>query len=786
MATAVSSTPTENDYIDGVLYGTQWRGPITYSFADDPSDFAGDYPFAFTGFTEISDEQKNAIQSILEGRYNGPGPALFTYGSFSQVSGLRISLAADPGGPSDIMIAQADMFDGANLDTARVADFPRLDGDSSAGDVWFGDDADFRNPTPGTYAWMAHIHELGHAVGLSHAHDAGTDIPGFELAIPRHRDSMEFSVMTYRSYVGDVVGFTNGQYDFPQTLMMLDIAALQHLYGANYSTYATDTVYTWSSTTGEMSINGIGQGAPGGGIGGDANSVFLTVWDGGGVDTYDFSNYTENALIDLAPGGWSWTSYEQLAWLGHGAFAAGNVFNALLFKDDLRSIIENASGGSGNDEIHGNQVANTLWGNDGHDILVGKKGNDKLYGGDGNDILYGGFRQSEATYSGSGLYTNAAGANNISIETAIELRPHFGIRSDANIELSDTNPTVSVSGIGDGGHDFYAIDVFAPGQFIVETDGTFDSYLSIVHADGYVYSYNEDSTADTGDDGTSYQSRIAYTITTPGRYYVKVSGVDKDVVPVGTAYTLNITLPNPVDSNPARDGNDILDGGAGLDTLVGGLGNDTYVLSDGNDIVIDIGGIDTITSIISRSLADYSGIENLVLLGEASIAGTGNADRNVITGSAVNNKLYGLDGDDTLKGGNGNDVLVGGQGNDILYGGNGKDTLKGEAGVDIFVFDTKPWAAGNVDEIVGFNVADDTIWLENSIFTALGKAGKLMASAFHASAAGKAHDVNDRVIYETDTGNLFYDHNGHKRGGSVLVAHLDDHLSLSAKDFWIV
>ena len=61
--------------------------------------------------------------------------------------------------------------------------------------------------------------------------------------------------MTYRSYLGDptpTAATRNETWGYPQTLMMLDIAALQKIYGANFSFNAGDSVYTWSPTTGEM------------------------------------------------------------------------------------------------------------------------------------------------------------------------------------------------------------------------------------------------------------------------------------------------------------------------------------------------------------------------------------------------------------------------------------------------------------------------------------------------------------------------------------------------------
>lgn len=277
MSIAVSSTPSGNPYIDGILYGTQWSGSITYSFADDLSDF-GTYPYAISGFQQVSAAQQNAVQSILEGAV-ASGTAIFSFGSYSQIANIDISLAADPAGSSDITIGQTDMFDGSDLTTARVADFPLLSQGASGGDIWFGDNYDYRTPQVGSYAWATHIHELGHAMGLSHGHNAGTDIDGFKLAIPHDRDGMEFSVMTYRSFVGGLTnGYTNEQFGYAQTLMMYDIAAVQYLYGANFNTNSGGTTYTWSTTTGEMFVNGVGQGKPGDGVSAAANRLFLTIW----------------------------------------------------------------------------------------------------------------------------------------------------------------------------------------------------------------------------------------------------------------------------------------------------------------------------------------------------------------------------------------------------------------------------------------------------------------------------------------------------------------------------
>ena len=170
--------------------------------------------------------------------------------------------------------------------------------------------------------------------------------------------------------------YTNESWSYPQSLMMYDIAALQALYGANYVTNSGDTVYKWNPNTGETSLNGIGQGAPGG------NRVFLTIWDGGGNDTYDFSNYSSSLNVSLQPGNWSTISTSQLANLGNGHLAAGNIANALLYQNNPASLIENVIGGSGNDSIVGNAADNEFTGGRGNDFHRRRRWNQygKLFG----------------------------------------------------------------------------------------------------------------------------------------------------------------------------------------------------------------------------------------------------------------------------------------------------------------------------------------------------------------------------------------------------------------------
>lgn len=134
------------------------------------------------------------------------------------------------------------------------------------------------------------------------------------------------------------------------------------------------------------------------------------------------------------------------------------------------------------------------------------------------------------------------------------------------------------------------------------------------------------------------------------------------------------------------DGNDTLRGGDGTQVLVGGKGNDTYEADLVHDRIVETaeGGHDTLWS--RRSVVLPEVIEDLRLLGEADLDGTGNASDNGITGNDGSNRLAGLAGDDRLHGGGSGDWLDGGPGGDILEGGHGNDDLNGGPGTDIAVY----------------------------------------------------------------------------------------------------
>lgn len=382
-------------FLDGILTNERWAdATVEFSFPSSNSVYSYDTYSSYTDYVDqfvaLTTAQQNASFFALDAD-NGVNAAASAGFSVEGFTALELVYDSTPDSVSgyreEIRIANTLS---TYLGTAQAGDFPgndvTFDTDDN-GDVWFGPYPDglggyiYRTPQAGNYAWATHIHELGHALGLSHGHstwEMGT-------AMPYEYDSMEYSIMTYRSYVGGpTTGYTNETWGYAQTWMMADIAALQYMYGADFSTNSGNTVYSWAPGSGDTLVNG--QVA----IDAGGNVIFATIWDGGGIDTYDLSAYTNGVSIDLRPGMHSVFDETQLAELGFEETARGSIFNALQYQDDPRSLIENAIGGSGDDAIMGNAADNALQGGLGNDTLTGDIGDDTLQGNSGSDSLVGG------------------------------------------------------------------------------------------------------------------------------------------------------------------------------------------------------------------------------------------------------------------------------------------------------------------------------------------------------------------------------------------------------------
>lgn len=165
----------------------------------------------------------------------------------------------------------------------------------------------------------------------------------------------------------------------------------------------------------------------------------------------------------------------------------------------------------------------------------------------------------------------------------------------------------------------------------------------------------------------------------------------------------------------------------------------------------------------------------------------GTAGANTLTGNGGVDLMYGGADADTLNGGAGNDRLSGDGGNDTLNGGAGNYALIGGIGNDVFVFNSA--TANNLDTILDFTTGADKIQLSKSIFANLGATGNLTENSFWSAAgAVKGNDANDRVVYNTTTGALYYDADGSGSGAYVQIALLgtSSHPAMAFTDFVVI
>lgn len=584
MALAIHSQNSSLPTIRGLLSGVQWVGTLTYSDPDRAADYGFRYPgetASLQNFSPLRPDQMAVVHHALNAR--GPGvtrpEAAFT------VSGLTgLEIAYQGNSPlADVRVANS-----RDAETA-FAYFPA---GGAGGDIWFGN-AGIRDLRPGSYGHSTILHEVGHAVGLKHPHEPPP-------ILPRAFDHLEFTVMTYRSFEGS--GFADDEIDpwsFAQTFMIGDIAALQHLYGANYTTNAGNSVYSWTPRGGDLRIDGAIAVSPG------ANRIFQTIWDGGGIDAYDASAYTTNVKLDLTPGESSILARAQLAFLGggtNGGSARGNVYNALQHEADLRSLIENALGGAGNDLLIGNVASNSLVGRAGHDRIQGGAGNDRLLGGEGNDRLAG--------EAGDDLLFGDAG--------------HDHLNGGAGADRMT----------GGEGNDLYFVDDL--GDVVIETRGA-PGGIDLVYSGLRILRPEN-------------VERIVYTGAAEERAGrgQNIAGSDAADGLAGTRFA---------DRMNGQGGDDDLRGGKGADLIAGGDGRDIVFGGAGSDRILGGSGADRISGGAGNDrMNGEAGDDRL----------RGDAGNDQLYGDAGADILSGGSGRDLLTGGDTRDILFGGGGADTF------------------------------------------------------------------------------------------------------------------------
>ena len=573
--------------------------------------------------------------------------------------------------------------------------------------------------------------------------------------------------------------------------------------------------------TGVAAINGTGNGLANTIIGNSAANTLNglggadTMRGGDGNDIYFVDNGGDKAIEQSAGGGTDEVRSTASFTLG------ANVENLTLIAFGIGAPAIDGTGNALDNILIGNAAANVLNGAGGADAMTGAGGSDTYFidnagdqvtevaGGGDFDLVRSlltytlGDNVERLTLTGAAAIDGTGNAlNNVITGNNAANRIDGGLGAD-KMRAGGGNDTYVVERasdtvIEDGGAGTDTIEssvsytLPSNVEILVLTgtdaiDGTGNFAANTITGNVAANILNGGGGADTMSGGAGNDT---YFVDNVGDQAVEASGEGTDLVRSNVSFTLlgfveNLTLTGGLAINGTGNalanvingntGANVLDGAGGADKLNGKAGNDTYVVDDlGDQVTEDAanGGVDLVQSSVTFTLGIH--VDNLTLTGGSAVNGNGNSTDNVISGNNAANDLRGLGG---------NDALAGGDGDDDLRGGLGNDDLDGGVGSDDFIFDTV-LGAGNVDDLLDFEVGIDEIKLDDAVFTGL-VAGALGANAFRAGTS--ATDADDRIIYDAATGRLWFDEDGIGGAAQILFADLANApTGLSASDFTVI
>ncbi|MBF0271747.1 MAG: M10 family metallopeptidase C-terminal domain-containing protein [Magnetococcales bacterium] len=330
---------TLQQYISTLDSGQHWASSagtttITYNIMNQVPN-SGELTEA-AGFTAFNSTQRAAVPVALQ--------------SWSDVANVRF---VETSGLANINLGASSTTQGGGTYTRKWISGPTT---IARANIWLSTSwASNQQMDPGQYGLTVLIHELGHALGVNHSgnYDAINGQP-IEAGRLYGNDDRQHSIMSYFQSPAYL-----NQHLYPSSPMLMDIATIQAMYGANTTTRTGNDTYVWT----------------------DKASFISAIWDAGGTDTINAGNQTLRSIIDLNPG-----SFSSIGAMPDGS---GPAINNLAVAYGV--TLENAIGGSGNDTLLGNSVANVLTGGAGDNLFNGRGGNDTLIGGSGtNSYLFEG------------------------------------------------------------------------------------------------------------------------------------------------------------------------------------------------------------------------------------------------------------------------------------------------------------------------------------------------------------------------------------------------------------
>ena len=492
--------------------------------------------------------------------------------------------------------------------------------------------------------------------------------------------------------------------------------------------------------------------------------------------------------------------------------------------------------GTGDDWMDGGAGADRLSGGDGNDTMFGGSSGDLLQGGSGTDTMSGGVGDDSYFVDNVGdVVIEAAGEGYDVVYSAVS----YALAAGSAVEVLATADNTATTALNLTGNEFANYLVGNAGANLLDGGAGPDQLWGRGGDDSYY--------ADAGDDVVEYDGDGYDILYARSSYALGIGQSIEVLATIDNTATTAINLTGNALSNyiVGNAGANTLDGGGGSDILWGREGDDSYI-ADLNDIVLEHAGQgnDILYAQVSYVLADGLSIETLATADNnatTAINLTGNALDNYVTGNAGANTLDGGAGADLLwgRGGDdsyfvdGNDVVRedAGQGNDIVYargsfvlgagmsveilatadntastalnltgnelanyvtgnaganvldGGAGADQLFGRGGADSFAF-TSALGNGNVDHILDFMSGGlDRIALDDAVFAGL-TPGALPNGAF--ALGSSAQEADDRILYNPQTGQLFFDADGSGAGAAVLFAIVTPGTGLSASDFTVI